>query len=36
VAPEDAVDLSQVVTLEREGFFDGLMGVKQAQPQSAA
>jgi NitT/TauT family transport system substrate-binding protein len=36
VAPEDAVDLSQVMALEREGFFDGLMGAKNLQPQSAA
>ena len=36
VAPEDAVDLSQVVALEREGFFESLMGAKNVQPQSAA
>lgn len=34
VAPEDAVDLSPVLTLEREGFFESLMGAKNAQPQS--
>jgi NitT/TauT family transport system substrate-binding protein len=36
VAPEDAVDLSQVVALEREGFFESLMGAKNLQPQNAA
>ena len=36
VAPEDAVDLSQVVMLEREGFFETLMGAKNAHPQTAA
>jgi ABC-type nitrate/sulfonate/bicarbonate transport system substrate-binding protein len=34
VAPEDAVDLNPVLTLEREGFFESLMGAKSAQPQS--
>jgi len=28
VAPEDAIDLNPVLTLEREGFFEALMGAK--------
>jgi NitT/TauT family transport system substrate-binding protein len=36
VAPEDAVDLNPVIALEREGFFESLMGAKNAHPQSAA
>ena len=36
VAPEDAVDLGPVITLEREGFFETLMGAKNVHPQSAA
>jgi hypothetical protein len=36
VAPEEAVDLNPVVTLEREGFFEALMGAKNAHPQTAA
>ena len=36
VAPEEAIDLSQVVALEREGFFDRLMGANNLQPQAAA
>jgi NitT/TauT family transport system substrate-binding protein len=36
VAPEDAIDLGQVVALEREGFFENLMGAKNVYPQSAA
>jgi NitT/TauT family transport system substrate-binding protein len=36
VAPEDAVDLNPVLTLEREGFFESLMGAKNVQPQNAA
>jgi hypothetical protein len=35
VAPEDAVDLNPVITLEREGFFESLMGAKHAHPQTA-
>jgi NitT/TauT family transport system substrate-binding protein len=35
VAPEEAVDLSQVVALEREGFFDNLMGANNLRPQGA-
>jgi hypothetical protein len=36
VAPEEAVDLHPVITLEREGFFDALMGANNVHPQSAA
>jgi hypothetical protein len=36
VAPEEAVDLNPVVTLEREGFFETLMGAKNVQPHCAA
>jgi hypothetical protein len=36
VAPEEAVDLHPVITLEREGFFEALMGAKDAQSQTAA
>lgn len=36
VAPEDAVDLNPVLTLEREGFFEDLMGAKNVHPQDAA
>jgi NitT/TauT family transport system substrate-binding protein len=35
VAPEQAVDLNPVITLEREGFFDTLMGAKNVHPQNA-
>ena len=36
VAPEEAVDLDPVIALEREGFFDTLMGAKNVHPQNAA
>jgi hypothetical protein len=36
VAPEAAIDLNPVITLEREGFFETLMGAKNVRPQSAA
>src|SRR6202521_691410 len=34
VAPEQAIDLNPVITLEQEGFFEALMGAKNVQPQS--
>jgi hypothetical protein len=36
VAPEQAVDFNPVMTLEREGFFEVLMGAKNVHPQNAA
>jgi NitT/TauT family transport system substrate-binding protein len=36
VAPEQAVDFNPVITLEREGFFEVLMGAKNVHPQNAA
>lgn len=36
VAPEDAVDLEPVAALEAQGFFETLMGARQAAGQSAA
>jgi hypothetical protein len=36
VAPEEAVDLGPVIALEREGFFDTLMGAKEIAGASAA
>jgi NitT/TauT family transport system substrate-binding protein len=36
VAPEDVVDLNPVLTLEQEGFFEGMMGAKSINPQNAA
>ena len=36
VAPEEAVDLGPVIALEREGFFDTLMGAKDVVGQSVA
>jgi hypothetical protein len=36
VAPEAAVDLGPVIALEREGFFDSLMGATNVAGQSAA
>jgi NitT/TauT family transport system substrate-binding protein len=36
VAPEQAVDLNPVITLEQEGFFEALMGARNVQPQGAA
>ena len=36
VAPEDAIDLNPVLTLEREGFFETLMGAKNIHSKGAA
>jgi hypothetical protein len=36
VAPEDAVDLGPVLALEKQGFFETLMGAKDVFPQNAA
>jgi ABC-type nitrate/sulfonate/bicarbonate transport system substrate-binding protein len=36
VAPEQAVDLNPVKTLEREGFFETLMGARNVHPQGVA
>jgi len=36
VAPEDAIDLNPVLTLEREGFFEALMGAKNVHSKGAA